>query len=185
MTDQPFAIWLTGLPASGKTTIANLLAYELRHRNIRVQVLDSDRFREILTPDPSYSTEERTWFYKAMALVGKLMVENGINVILAATAHKRIYRQQARECLPHLIEIYVRCSLETCMKRDQKGIYVKALSGEASTVPGIQEFYEEPEMPAMIIDTDGFSPMEGVQRILDKLVEFDRIPEGRGIISQL
>jgi len=185
MNYKPFAIWLTGLPASGKTTIANLLAEELRQRNLHVQVLDSDRLREILTPVPSYSSEERNWLYRVIAFIGKLLIDSGANVIIAATAHRRVYRQQARKYIPDLIEIYVRCSLETCIKRDEKGIYKKALSGDALTVPGVQELYEEPEAPVIVVDTDKGSPLDGVQTVIDRLAAFERIPDRKEFITQI
>lgn len=178
-----FALWLTGLPASGKTTLANLLAEELKQRDLQVQVLDSDKLREILTPEPTYSSEERDWFYETLAYIGKLLVQNGINTIFAATAHRQMYRQRAREYLPQLIEIYIHCPIETCMERDQKGIYEKALESKSMHVPGVQELYEEPKAPAIIVDTDELSPLEGVQKILAHLEHFGRINDGSELIS--
>jgi adenylylsulfate kinase len=172
-----FALWLTGLPASGKTTLANLLAEELNRRDMPVEVLDSDKVRKVLTPDPTYSAEERDWFYKTLAYIGKLLVQNGVNTIIAATAHRLVYRQRAREYLPKLIEVYVRCSIDTCIERDQKGIYKKALGSKDMHVPGVQELYEEPKAPALIVDTEEMSPLEGVQKILARLEHFGRIPE--------
>ena len=172
-----FALWLTGLPASGKTTLANLLAEELNRRDMQVQVLDSDKVREVLTPDPSYSAEERDWFYETLAFLGQLLVQNGVITIIAATAHRQVYRLRAREYLPRLIEVYVRCPVKVCMERDQKGIYEKALKSKSMHVPGVQELYEEPKAPAIIVDTDELSPLEGVQKILAHLEHFGRIPE--------
>jgi adenylylsulfate kinase len=170
-----FALWLTGLPASGKTTLANLLAEELHRRDMPVEVLDSDKLRKVLTPDPTYSAEERDWFYKTLAYIGKLLVQNGVNTIIAATAHRLEYRQRAREYLPQYIEVYVRCSIDTCMERDQKGIYKKAIGSKDMHLPGVQELYEEPEAPALIVDTEENSPLEGVQKILARLDDFGHL----------
>jgi len=170
-----FALWLTGLPASGKTTLANLLAEELNKRNMRVQVLDSDKMREVLTPQPTYSSEEREWFYDVLAFIGKLLVQNGVNTIFAATAHRLDYRQRAREYLPQFIEVYVRCPVETCMERDQKGIYKKAMGSKTMHLPGVQELYEEPEAPAIIVDTEEKAPLEGVQKIIARLDDFGHL----------
>jgi adenylylsulfate kinase len=164
-----FAVWLTGLPASGKTTLARGLADALEQAGLPVQVLDSDHLRRVLTPDPTYSWEERDWFYRVMAFIGQLLVQNGVNVIFAATACRRSYRGHARAAIDRFIEVYVDCPLETCMARDEKGIYKKALQGEATTVPGLQVPYEVPEHPEVRVDTGVRSPAEGVEVIVDRL----------------
>lgn len=170
MTQQAgFGVWLTGLPASGKTTLAEGLARRLRERGLVIQLLDSDNLRDVLTPEPTYSAEERDWFYRAVAFIARLLTENGTNVIIAATANRRRYRSYGREDIERFAEVYVRCPLETCMARDEKGVYEKALAGRATTVPGLQVPYEPPENPAAVVDTEAMSPQEGVQRILTRL----------------
>lgn len=166
---KAFAIWLTGLPASGKTTLAQGVAETLQSRGIRLQVLDSDELREVLTPDPTYSQRERAWFYRVMVYLGRLLVENGVSVLFAATANRRRYRQRARQAIERFAEVYVRCSLETCMARDSKGVYASALAGEAETVPGLQAPYEPPASPALTVDTETRSPAEGVKEIVTRL----------------
>jgi adenylylsulfate kinase len=166
-----FAIWLTGLPASGKTTLAVGLAEALRERGVRVQILDSDQLRQVLTPEPSYSREERDWFYRTMAYIGQLLTQNGVNVIFAATANRRYHRDWARQAIERFMEVYVRCSLDTCMARDQKGVYQKALTGQATTVPGLQVPYEPPEAPELTVDTERRSPEECVGHIVTRLEE--------------
>lgn len=166
-----FAIWLTGLPASGKTTLARGVADALRERDIRIQVLDSDALRQVLTPEPSYRREERDWFYRVMVYIGKLLTQNGVNVAFAATANRRAYRNWARETIGRFAEVYVRCSLETCMARDEKGIYDRALEGDATTVPGLQVPYEPPRNAEIVVDTERVTPETGVQLILDRLEE--------------
>jgi adenylylsulfate kinase len=166
-----FAIWLTGLPASGKSTLARELARDLKNRGMRVQILDSDELRQVLTPTPTYSEEERTWFYQVTTYLGQLLTNNGINVIFAATANRRSHREEAREAIERFVEIYVRCSLETCMERDEKGIYEKGLTGQAKTVPGLQIPYESPETPDLIVDTEQHTANEGVGQILALLDE--------------
>jgi adenylylsulfate kinase len=155
--------------------LANLLAEELERRDMPVQVLDSDKVRKILTPEPTYSAGEREWFYETLAYIGKLLVQNGVNTIIAATAHRLEYRQRARAYLPKFIEVYVRCSIDTCMERDQKGVYKKALGSKDMHLPGVQELYEEPEAPALIVDTEENSPLEGVQKILARLDDFGHL----------
>lgn len=178
MTTSAFSIWFTGLPASGKTTLANLLAQDLAEKDIRSQVLDSDKLRKVLTPQPAYTSEERDWFYNTLAFIGGLLVNNGVNTIIAATAHRREHRERARKHMPEYIEVYVRCPLQTCIERDQKGIYRKAIEGNASTVPGVQELYEEPTMPAIIVDTEINPPTVCLKKIVERLEDFGHIPKG-------
>ncbi len=166
-----FAVWLTGLPASGKTTLSEGLARDLEERGLTVQVLDSDSLRHVLTPDPTYTLEERDWFYQVVAFIAGLLTRHGVNVLIAATANRRRYRDHARQTVERFAEIYVKCSLETCMERDEKGIYEKALAGQATTVPGLQVPYEPPNDPAVVVDTEQMSPQEGVRQIMEALEE--------------
>ncbi len=168
-TDPGFALWLTGLPASGKTTLAKGLAAALEERGHVAQILDSDDLRDVLTPDPTYTIEERAWFYQAVAFIAHLLTQNGVTVLIAATANRRRFRDGARQRIERFAEVHVKCSLETCMERDEKGIYEKALAGQATTVPGLQAPYQPPTDPAAVVDTDRMSPEEGVQQILESL----------------
>jgi len=169
--EEGFGIWFTGLPASGKTTLAHALADELAARGLPVQVLDSDALRQVLTPEPSYTEEERAWFYGTMVTIGRLLAQNGINVLLAGTAHRRAYRDRARQAFGRFAEIYVRCSLETCMERDEKGVYAKALAHQASTVPGLQVPYETPQSPEVTVDTELQTVSECTRHIVSRLEE--------------
>jgi adenylylsulfate kinase len=167
--DTAFAVWLTGLPASGKTTLARGLARDLRERGVTVQILDSDALRDVLTPEPTYTPEERDWFYQVVAFIAGLLTRNNVNVLIAATANRRRYRDHARQTVERFVEVYVKCSVETCMARDDKGIYEKALVGQATTVPGLQVPYEPPTDPTVVVDTEQMSPQEGVRQIMEAL----------------
>jgi adenylylsulfate kinase len=154
MSSKPgFAVWLTGLPASGKSSIAAALKSKLEALGLPVEVLESDVLRRTLTPAPTYSHEERDLFYRALAVMGSRLVAQGVTVLFDATANKRAYRDLARELIPNFMEVAVECPLETCMERDQKGTYRKGRAGESATVPGLQEPYEPPLEPAIRIDT--------------------------------
>ena len=107
--------------------------------------------REILTPHATYSSEERDAFYRSMVGIGALLVSQGVPVIFDATANRRVYRSAARSAIEHFIEVHVDCPLEACTVRDPKGIYHKAISGDASTVPGAQSSYEPPEHPEAVV----------------------------------
>jgi adenylylsulfate kinase len=172
-----FALWLTGLPASGKSTLAEGLARALREQDIAVQILDSDELRNVLTPDPTYSPEEREWFHQVVAFIARLLTQNGVNVLIAATANRRRYRDHARQVIERFAEIYVKCSLDTCMARDEKGVYEKAMAGRATTVPGLQVPYEPPLDPAAVVDTERASPQEGAQQIRARLRELSLVDD--------
>lgn len=166
-----FAVWVTGLPSSGKSTLSTALAAQLEARGVDVAVLESDELRRILTPHPVYTEDERNVFYNAMAHVGRLLVDHGVPVIFDATANRRAYRDRARQWISRFVEVYVDCPLAECMKRDTKGIYQSAREGGASTVPGLQAAYEPPEHPDVVVAGDRERPESAARRVIDKLVE--------------
>jgi adenylylsulfate kinase len=170
MPKSPFAIWITGLPASGKSTIRKALVKRLEEAGIHAQVLESDELRKIITPKPSYSLEERDNFYNVMVYIGELLVRNGVNVIFDATANKRSYRDKARGAITNFIEVFVKCPLAVCMQRDPKGIYKKAKEGKAATVPGLQEIYEEPLNPEIIVESDKEESEAAAEKIFQFLM---------------
>jgi len=165
---QGFALWMTGLPASGKSSITRELVKKLAIRGVSVVVLESDEMRTLLTPEPTYIPEERDAFYRSLTLIGELLTRNGVNVIFDATANKRTYREYARTLIPRFVEIFVLCPLDVCMQRDPKGIYRRAAAGTAGTVPGMQSPYEPPLNPDITLD--GRKPPEAeADSVLDKL----------------
>jgi adenylylsulfate kinase len=160
-----FGIWLTGLPASGKSTIVQALRPQLEALGLTVEVLESDEVRRLLTPQATYSPEERDLFYRALAFTGQRLVAHGVTVVFDATATRQAYRDYARSMIPRFIEVAVECPLEVCMKRDRKGTYDKGLRGASTTVPGLQSPYEAPTNPELRIDTTTASAQEAAQRI--------------------
>lgn len=166
-------MWVTGLPASGKSTIVAALTAQLAARGVDAAVLESDALRQIFTPHPHYDEDERDTFYRQLVYVGALLTRHGVPVIFDATANRRIYRDRARQQMPKFLEVYVDCPLETCMARDPKGIYRKAREGEANTVPGLQATYEPPKKPELVVLGDRQAPEGNAKRIIAKLVERD------------
>lgn len=171
MPVEGWIMWITGLPSSGKSTIANGVARKLREMGLKIEILESDELRKILTPKPVYSEEERDWFYNVIVYIARLLARNGINVIIDATGNKRAYRDNARRHTSKFMEVYVKCPLHVCMKRDVKGLYKKALEGMVETLPGVQTLYEEPLKPEVTVETDKLTINESVELVLNKLRE--------------
>jgi len=173
-----FAVWLTGLPASGKSTIAHALVHELASHGVDdVAVLESDALRRVLTPQPTYGEEERQTFYQSMVYIGSLLVTHAVPVIFDATANRRAYRAAARGRIDRFIEVYVDCPPQLCVARDPKGIYRSAQSGDASTVPGVQASYEPPEHPDVVVS--------GCSDTSDAAAAIIRALEARGYVSRV
>lgn len=169
--DIAFAIWLTGLPASGKSTLARALATQLAAAGVEVEVLESDALRQIFTPQPRYEEEERQNFYRQITFVGALLVKHGVTVIFDATANRRAYRDAARHAIPRFLEVYVDTPLAACVARDPKAIYAKAHDGRATAVPGIQAMYEAPDTPEVVVHGDQETPEAAAGRVIAKLSE--------------
>jgi adenylylsulfate kinase len=166
---RAFAIWLTGLPASGKSAIAHELKGRLAQAGLEVEVLESDAVRRVLTPLPTYQPEERALFYRALAFCGSRLVAHGVPVIFDATANRRGYRDLARTLIPHFMEVAVLCPLDMCRQRDYKGIYRGGTEGRSTTVPGLQEPYEPPLSPDVELDTTRLSPADAAGRLMEAL----------------
>lgn len=164
-----FAVWITGIPASGKSTIAKVLKKTLLRRKIYVQILDSDFIRKIITPKPKYTERERDYFYDVLAWIGTLLVNNRVNVVFAATAHKRVFRDKARNTISKFLEVYCDCPQHVCVERDPKNLYKKALKGEISDLPGLQTPFEKPIKYHLRIDTHEQTPEKNVSMIIKEL----------------
>ncbi len=174
-----WCVWITGLPGSGKSTISHLLQRRLKDKNIDAQIVSSDMLRKVITPNPRYTDEEREIVYGAIVFIAKLLTENGVNVIIDATANRRRYRDRARREISKFIEAYVKCPLNICIQRESKrkrlyhapkGVYEKALTGKSGTVPGIGVPYEEPENPEVTVDSERLNPEECAERILEAIL---------------
>jgi adenylylsulfate kinase len=165
-SSSAFALWITGLPASGKSTIVAHLLPKLKQMGLPVEVLESDQVRRTVTPDTSYSREERDAFYRALAFTGSRLVAHGVTVIFDATAVRRAYRDFARQLIPRFAEVAVECPLAVCMERDKKGTYEKGQRGESTTVPGLQAPYEGPLNPDVSIDTTSTVPEDAARQIV-------------------
>jgi adenylyl-sulfate kinase len=173
--DYGFVVWLTGLPGSGKTTIARGLERELKARGLKVEVFDGDEVRRNLSKGLGFSKEDRDTHNKRVIYVCKLLTRNGVNAIVSLISPYRSTRAYARKELPKFVEVYLKCSLEECIRRDPKGLYKKALAGEIRNMTGIQDPYEEPLNPEVVLDTEQDSSDYNVQKVLRKLKELGYI----------
>ncbi|GBC70066.1 putative adenylyl-sulfate kinase [archaeon HR01] len=170
-------VWFTGLPGSGKTTIAKKLEEILRRGGLSVELLDGDEVRKWLSPDSGFSRQDREIHIKRVAHVAHLLSRNGVVVLVSLVSPYRSSRNYARELIPEFVEVYVKCPLEICVRRDPKGLYRKALAGEISNMTGIQDIYEEPENPDLVIATDIENVDSCVFKVIQLLVERGYLPK--------
>jgi adenylyl-sulfate kinase len=177
-----FTVWFTGLPSAGKSTLADLLAGELRERGHGVEVLDGDVVRQHLCKGLGFSKEDRDENIRRIGFVCGLLTRHGAAAIAAAISPYRAIRNEVRGSIGNFIEVYVKTSVETCIQRDVKGLYKKALAGEIKGFTGVDDPYEPPLKPELTIETETESPEESVTRILrglERLGYVEPSPEDR------
>jgi adenylylsulfate kinase len=178
--EPAFAVWLTGLPASGKSTVARALMTELGGKGIRAAILESDAIRREIAPDAGYFDAERDAFYATLAFLARALVLHGVPVIVDATANRRTYRDRARAAIPRFLEAHVACPLAVCQARDPKGIYRRGAVGKAKNVPGISAPYEPPLTPEVVVDGEREDPAVAARRIVSALEKKGYLPRGPG-----
>jgi adenylylsulfate kinase len=164
----PVVIWLTGLPSSGKTTIGNVLKLKLTEFGHCIDLLDGDSVRRELSPDLGFTKGDREIHGKRMVYLSKILARNGISTIVAMISPYREFRAFARDEInkyANFVEVYVKCSLDTCIRRDRKGLYKKAINGTIKDLTGLQSPYEEPLNPEIMVDTEN----EGLDQVIDKI----------------
>ena len=164
-----FALWLTGLPASGKSAITAALIEELTRHGVRATILESDVLRKAFASQSHYDEQEREYFYRSLAFIGQVLTEHGLNVIFDATANRRSYRDRARQQIPQFFEIHVDTPLNVCIDRDPKGIYRQGKAGLSKNVPGLQVEYEPPLHPDLVVHGDREVPRQAAERIIQLL----------------
>lgn len=166
-----FTLWFTGLPSSGKSTLAQLVAAELRARGRGVEVLDGDVVRTHLSKGLGFSKEDRDENIRRIGFVCGLLSRHGVAAIAAAISPYRAIRDEVRAATANFVEIYVKASVEACAQRDVKGLYKKALAGEIKNFTGVNDPYEPPLNPELTVETEKESPKQSVSAILRKLEE--------------
>lgn len=143
-------VWITGLPSSGKSTLAGRALRALRGEGLASCLLDGDEVRDALVPRPGYDAAGRDSFYETLARLSALLARQGLVVIVPATAHRRAYRERARALSPRLVEVFVDVPLSICRERDAKGLYRAAGAGEVGGLPGADVAYEPPRAPEIV-----------------------------------
>jgi len=161
-------VWFTGLPCSGKTTIAREIMKRLKEEGYDVELLDGDVLRSYVR-NTDFSREGRSKHLRYVALMARLLEKRGVIVLCSFVSPYRENREFARFICKNFIEVYVKAPIEVCIKRDTKGLYKAALSGKIKGFTGVDDPYEEPENPEVVIETDKESVEDGVQKVLRKI----------------
>lgn len=177
MREQGFTVWFTGLPSSGKSTLATMLQERLRRWGYPVELLDGDEVRQRLTKGLGFSKADRDENIRRISYVAKLLTRTGAVPVVAAISPYREVRQEAREEIGNFVEVYVSCPVEECINRDVKGLYQKALRGEITQFTGVSDPYEPPLYPEVIVETDRETPDESLYKILVKLQHLNYLPD--------
>jgi len=175
-------VWFTGLPCSGKTTLAQKLSAELKTRGILCEELDGDVTRKYLSKGLGFSKEDRDENIRRVGFVCSLLTKHGAVTTAAFVSPYRSIRAEIRGMIGNFVEVYVKCALEKCIERDVKGMYKKAIAGEIKNFTGISDPFEEPENPELVIESDRESVDESLKKVMDKLEELGYLkPSGREI----
>lgn len=177
MDRKGFTLWLTGLPCSGKTTLAHALEADLRARHGGVEILDGDVVRTHLSKGLGFSREDRDTNILRIAFVAGLLTRHGVAVITAAISPYACTRSKARDLIGNFVEVFVDAPVTICQERDVKGMYKKALAGEIKGFTGVDDPYEAPANPEIIVRTHTATVEECKDAILDQLVRMGYLPE--------
>lgn len=171
MEDKGFTLWFTGLSGAGKSTLSKAIEQRLKAQGHKVEILDGDVVRTNLSKGLGFSKEDRDTNIKRIAFVCSLLTRNGVICIAAAISPYRGTRAWARNEIGNFVEVYVKCSLDVCRQRDVKGLYKLVEEGKKKDFTGVDDPYEEPEHPELVIETDKETVEESVNRIFAKLRE--------------
>jgi adenylyl-sulfate kinase len=174
--DKGFCLWLMGLSASGKTTLARLLKEALTRRGFRVEVLDGDQVRATLSRDLGFSRQDREVNLRRIALLVRPLLRHKVVVVVAAICPYEDIRREVRAAIGEFVEVYLDCPLEVCIRRDPKGLYCRALAGEIPHFTGIDDPFERPARADIVVRTGAEGPRASLDRILAGLEDLKRIP---------
>jgi adenylylsulfate kinase len=191
MSSRACTIWFTGLSGAGKTTISSQLVPLLKARGCKVEVLDGDVIRTNLSKGLGFSKEDRDTNIRRIGFVCHLLTRNGVFAIAAAISPYKAVRNENRALIKDFVEVHVKASLETCILRDVKGLYKKALAGEIKEFTGVSDPYEPPDNPEVVCDTEKETPGESALKIVRKLEQLGYLKplssapdDGNGVYSE-
>ena len=173
MSDQQgYTVWFTGLSGSGKSTIAEMLYHEFQARGLKTEILDGDVVRTNLSKGLGVSKEDRDTNIMRIGFVANLLTRNGVAAICCPISPYKETRDANRELIGNFVEVYVHATIEElAQNRDPKGLYKKALAGEIKGFTGVDDPYEVPEDPELVVDTMTETPEESLQNVLRTLVK--------------
>ncbi len=158
-------VWLTGLPSSGKSTLARELAARI---GAGALLLDGDQVRDALRPPPGHDEAARDAFYETLARLAALAASQGLTVLVPATAHRAAFRSRARALAPAFLEVFVDTPIAECERRDAKGLYARARRGEIAGFPGVQLTFEAPTNAEVRVHPDD---ADAAARILERITQ--------------
>jgi adenylylsulfate kinase len=169
-------VWIEGIPCSGKSTLAASLSERLRAMGRKVQILDGDEVRRMFSPELGFSRKDREVHARRVSYVARMLADQGAAVLVAMITPYETSRQAARaEVKDRFIEVWLRCPVEVCRARDTKGLYARALQGGLAKMTGIDDPFEEPLNPELVVDTDRSSVVECADAVLGYLTEHRRV----------
>ena len=185
MSDQQgFTVWFTGLSGSGKSTIAEMLYHEFQARGLKTEILDGDVVRQNLSKGLGFSKEDRDTNIMRIGFVANLLTRNGVAAICCPISPYKETRDANRALIGNFVEVYVHATIEELAEnRDPKGLYKKALAGEIKGFTGVDDPYEAPEQPELVLDTMVESPQRSLQRTLTKLQELGYLEDDSVLVE--
>lgn len=179
-----YTVWFTGLSGSGKSALANRLAQEIRKRGQKVEIIDGDVIRRSLSKGLGFSKEDRDENIRRVGHVCSYLTATERVAIAACISPYASIRNRNRDLIGDFIEVYCKCSVQECAKRDPKGLYLKAFAGEIKGFTGVDDPYEAPENPEVLVETDKETIDESLAKIILKLEEMSYLPKADSLSAE-
>jgi adenylylsulfate kinase len=184
VSDRGFTVWFTGLSGAGKSTVAEMLFHEFQARGMKTEILDGDVVRQNLSKGLGFSKEDRDLNILRIGFVAGLLTRNGVATICCPISPYREARDAVRAQIGDFVEIYVHATVEEiAAHRDPKGLYKKALAGEITGFTGVDDPYEAPEHPELVLDTLEETPEGSLQRVLATLVKLGYLDSAEQLVE--